>query len=56
MPSWVNCSRNENDEIVVEVEKNLSKEERSGILKIECGDESVTLTIIQERQKMFGIL
>lgn len=56
-PSWVNCSRNENDEIVIEVEKNPSnKEERSGIVKIECDDKSVTLTVIQEKYKKFLVL
>lgn len=57
IPSWANCSRNENNnEIVVEVGKNPNKEERSGILKIECGDKSATLTIIQEKIKKLGIL
>ena len=56
MPSWVSCSRNEDEEIVVEVEKNPSQEERSGVLKIECGDKLVTLTIIQEKYKKFIVL
>ncbi|MGM9705962.1 MAG: BACON domain-containing protein [Prevotella sp.] len=57
IPEWVNCSRNENNEIVVEVTKNPStKEERSGVVKIECDQESVSLTIIQEKFKKFIII
>ena len=57
MPSWVNCSKNEDSEVVIEVEKNPSnKEERSGVIKIECGDEEITLTVIQEKFKRFGII
>ena len=56
-PDWVNCSRNENNEIVVEVTKNPStKQERSGVIKIECDEESVTLTVIQEKFKKFVII
>ncbi|MDE7346276.1 MAG: BACON domain-containing protein [Muribaculaceae bacterium] len=54
-PEWVKCSKNE-DEIVVECEKNPSKDERSGSIIIECGDKSVTLTIIQEKFKKFGVI
>lgn len=54
-PEWINCSRNDG-EIVVEAIKNPNKEERSGTIKIVCGDKSVTLTIIQEKFKKFGIL
>ncbi len=55
-PDWVNCSRNEESEIVIEVEKNPSKNERSGVIVIECGNESVSLTIIQEKYKKYIIL
>ena len=54
-PDWVKCSRNE-DEIVVEAEKNPRKEERSGSIIIECGGKSVTLTVIQEKFKKFGVI
>ena len=54
-PDWVNCSKNDG-EIVVEAVKNPNKEERSGSIIIECGDKSVTLTIIQEKFKKFGII
>lgn len=54
-PNWVNCTKNDG-EIVVEVEKNPSKEERSGSIIITCGDKSATLTIIQEKFKKFGVI
>jgi len=54
-PDWVNCSKNDG-EIVVEAVKNPNKEERSGSIIIGCGDKSVTLTIIQEKFKKFGII
>lgn len=54
-PDWVNCSKNDG-EIVVEAAKNPTKEERSGFIIIECGDKSVTLTIIQEKFKKFGVI
>lgn len=55
-PEWVNCSKNDDGEIVVEADKNPTKEERSGVVIIECGDKSVSLTIIQEKYKKFGVL
>lgn len=54
-PDWVNCSKNDG-EIVVEAAKNPTKEERSGSIIIECGDKSVTLTIIQEKFKKFVVI
>lgn len=54
-PNWVNCSKNDG-EIVVEAVKNPNKEERSGSIIITCGDKSVTLTIIQEKFKKFGVI
>lgn len=54
-PEWVNCSKNDG-EIVVEAAKNPTKDERSGSIIIECGDKSVTLTIIQEKFKKFGVI
>lgn len=55
-PQWVNYSRNENNELVIEAEKNPDKEERSGILKVRCGNTETTLTIIQEKFKKFLII
>ena len=54
-PDWVNCSQN-NGEIVVEAKKNPNKEERSGSIIIKCGEKSVTLTVIQEKFKKYGII
>lgn len=54
-PNWVSCSKNDG-EIVVEAVKNPNKEERSGSIIITCGDKSVTLTIIQEKFKKFGVI
>lgn len=54
-PDWVNCSKNDG-EIVVEAVKNPNKEERSGSIIIGCGDKTVTLTIIQEKFKKFGVI
>lgn len=56
VPSWVNYSRNENDELVIEAERNPEKNERSATLKIECGDKSVSLTIIQEKMRKLGFI
>lgn len=53
-PEWVNCSRNDNDEIVVEAQKNPSnKDERSGQVTVRCGTETIVLTIIQEKFKKY---
>lgn len=53
IPEWVNCSRNENNEIVIEVEKNPNDMERSAQLEVACGDKVITLTIIQEKFKKY---
>ncbi len=56
-PEWVNYSRNEDGELVIEAEKNPStKKERSGNLKVQCGDVFAVLTIIQEKYKKFIII
>ena len=44
-PDWVNCSKND-DELVVEAEKNPNKEERSGSIII----ESVSYTHIRDKE------
>lgn len=53
-PDWVNCSRSDN-ELVVEAEQNPSGEERSGAIELQSGNRTVTLTVIQEKNKKFGI-
>lgn len=52
-PKWINCSINGDNEIILEAEQNPSKEERSGIVKVECGNSSATFTVIQEKYKKF---
>lgn len=52
-PKWINCSINGDNEIILEAEQNSSKEERSGAVKVECGDASATFTVIQEKYKKF---
>ena len=54
-PSWVNCSRNEENELVIEVLKNNTKEERQGSIKIECRGESANLIIVQGKFKKFVV-
>lgn len=53
IPEWVNCSKNDNDEIVIEAEKKPHDVERSAQLEVTCGDEVITLTIIQEKFKKY---
>lgn len=53
--SWVKCSRNDNSEIVVEVDENPTKSERSGNITVECDNVSATFTIIQDKIKKFGL-
>lgn len=56
-PSWIKCTRNSDEAIVVSVERNPSKkEERVGNVKIMCGDKTVMLTVIQEKYKKFIII
>ena len=56
-PKWVSYSRNDDGELVIEVEKNPStKEERSASLKVQCGNAFAVLTIIQEKYKKFIII
>ena len=53
-PEWAFCSKNGCDELVVAVEKNPStKEERSGVIKVQCDETYVALTIIQEKLKKY---
>lgn len=54
-PDWISCTRNDNNEIIVEATKNPTKEERSGLIKIACDDKEATLTVIQEKSKKLGI-
>lgn len=46
-PDWASCTTNSSGELVIGVEKNSDEEERSGLIKIACGQETAMLTIIQ---------
>lgn len=46
-PSWASYTTNSNGELVIEVEKNENESERSGVVKIVCGQETTMLTLIQ---------
>ena len=48
-PEWVKASKAGNDKIYVEVEDNLGKEKRSGVVSIKCGDKDVDLVINQKK-------
>lgn len=48
-PKWVKASKAGNDKIYVEVEDNLGKEKRSGVVSIKCGDVDVDLVINQKK-------
>lgn len=52
-PEWIAYSVSKDNEIVLEASKNPSKEERSGMIKIECRGESVSFAVLQSKK---GIL
>ena len=49
-PNWVTYSINKDNEIVLEASKNKMKEERSGIIKIECRGTFVTFAVLQSKK------
>ena len=49
-PEWITYSVSKDNEIVLEASKNPSKEERSGMIKIECRGESVSFAILQSKK------
>ncbi|MCC8071643.1 MAG: BACON domain-containing protein [Bacteroidales bacterium] len=54
-PSWIECTRSA-DQLVIEASQNQAKEERGGTIVIRCGDKTVSITVIQEKAKKFGII
>lgn len=54
MPSWVKCTIIRNV-IMIEAEKNTTKEERRGALIVKCEDKRAQVNIIQARIKVLGI-
>lgn len=53
-PDWITYSVNNDNEIIIEAEKNPSKEERSGIVKIECRGESVSFAVLQSKKGLLN--
>lgn len=52
-PSWINCSKSKEGELVIEAEKNTEKEERSANITVSCGDKSVNIVVVQEKYKKY---
>lgn len=53
---WLKCTKNGDDEIVIEVDKNDTKKERSGNVTVECDGKSVNIVVVQEKKgKKLGI-
>ena len=48
-PDWVMFSRNSENELVIEVAENVGKEERSGVVRVKCGDVEKSLVINQKK-------
>lgn len=53
-PDWITYSVNKDNEIVIEATKNPLKEERSGIVKIECRSESVSFAVLQSKKGLLN--
>lgn len=46
-PDWISCSLNKNDEIVLESQKNETKQQREGEVIVECGSIRRSIKVIQ---------
>ena len=53
-PDWITYSVNKDNEIVLEASKNPLKEERSGMVKIECRGESVSFAVLQSKKSLLN--
>lgn len=53
-PDWLTISINNEGEIILEASKNTQKEERSGIVKVECHGTTVTFAVLQSKKTLFG--
>lgn len=49
-PKWITFSINKDNEIVVEASKNTEREERSGMVKIECRGVFATFAVLQAKK------
>lgn len=54
-PDWVKCFKNDDNEVIVECEKNTTGEERNGNIEIQCGDKTATFMVIQDKSKKLGL-
>lgn len=52
-PSWTSVSRNSNNQIVIEVTNNTTKQERSDNIVVECKGQKFTLVVVQDRLRGF---
>lgn len=53
-PDWITYSINKDNEIVLEAAKNPLKEERSGMIKIECRGESASFAVLQSKKGLLN--
>ena len=49
-PDWITYSINQDNEIILEAAKNQLKEERSGMVKIECRGTTTTFAVLQSKK------
>ena len=53
-PSWITYSVNKDSEIILEASKNPLKEERSGMIKIECHGSTTTFAVLQSKKGLLN--
>ena len=54
-PDWITYSVNKDNEIVLEAAKNPLKEERSGMIILECRGKSVSFAVLQSKKGLLGL-
>lgn len=53
-PDWISYSINKENEIVLEAAENPLKEERSGMIKIDCRGVSTTFAVLQSKKSLLN--
>ena len=53
-PEWITYSISKENEIVLEASKNPLKEERSGMIKIECRGTTTTFAVLQQKKGLLN--
>lgn len=48
-PGWITVSRNNENELVIETDENMTEDDRAGVVKVECGDKEATLIVNQKK-------